>query len=171
MGEHRRVKAALIRIAVQETKPRKVAGRLLTEQTLTGNRIESHQDPALEQLVRWNRGASSLGLQLIEQSREPAQHLIHSRHASLKRMISRNVFSAHRTCRRSSPNGVASNLRPFSNLLEGGLVDAVGFVGFGSEDLEDAVHGDVIFEDPGGFGSLEAELVADLEAFVEHDGF
>ncbi|MFM1945510.1 MAG: hypothetical protein RI897_4492, partial [Verrucomicrobiota bacterium] len=63
---------------------------LLTEQTLTANRIQRHQDPALEKLVRWNRGASSLGLQLIEWSRKPAQHLIYPRHDSLKRMISRN---------------------------------------------------------------------------------
>ncbi|MFM1945509.1 MAG: hypothetical protein RI897_4491 [Verrucomicrobiota bacterium] len=61
---------------------------------------------------------------------------------------------------RIGPVGVAprKGLHPtsdlFSNLLEGGLVDAVGFVGFGSEDFEDAAHGDIIFEDPGGFGGF-----------------
>ena len=87
MGEHRRVETPLIQFPVQKPKPQEIVGQLLAEQPLTAHRIERHQYPTLEQLLRRNRRPSFAGIQLVKQRRKLPQHLVHARLDPAQRMV------------------------------------------------------------------------------------
>src|SRR5208337_3921889 len=70
MSEYRRVETPLVQFPVQKPKPQEIVGQLLTEQPLAAYRIERHQNPALEQLLRRDRRPSLTGIQLVKQRRE-----------------------------------------------------------------------------------------------------
>ena len=87
VGEHRRVEAAFVQFPIQKPKPQEIVAQLFAEQPLTAHRIERHQYPALEQLLRWNRWPSFVGIQLIKQGRKPHQDFIHPCFDPAQRML------------------------------------------------------------------------------------
>jgi hypothetical protein len=65
---------------------------LLAEEPLAAHRIERHQNPALEQLLRRDRGPAFVGIQLVEQGRKLGQHFVHPFLDAAQRMVGRHTL-------------------------------------------------------------------------------
>jgi hypothetical protein len=74
VAKDRRIKGAFVQVAIQKPQPEEIVGQLFAEQPLAAHGIKSHQDPALEQLLRGNGGAAFLGIELVKQAGKLGQH-------------------------------------------------------------------------------------------------
>ena len=79
LGEGRGVEGLVLDVQVEEPLEEQVVAQLLAELALAAHREERDQETPLEQVLRWDRGASALRVHLLEAWRQLRQALVHQR--------------------------------------------------------------------------------------------
>ena len=78
LGEDAVIEAAVAELAIQKPEPEQIVAELVTEEPFTAHTVQRTEHPGLQQLLRRNAIAASVGIEFVKQGREFLQHRIHA---------------------------------------------------------------------------------------------
>jgi len=92
LGKDAVVEAAFGKLAVKEPEPEQIVAELFAEEAFTANTVEGGEHTSLEQLLRWDAGASHLLIKFLEQRRKLFKNRVHTALDSAQRMRLRHAL-------------------------------------------------------------------------------
>jgi hypothetical protein len=92
LGEGAQVEGGVLHVEVQEPLEEQVVAEPFAELALTANRVEGHQPAGLEQVLGWDRGATILGVHLIDNRTQLGEGRFDKRLHAPNRVLSCDEF-------------------------------------------------------------------------------